>query len=508
MPVLTRIKSNLYKDSVALMRVAESILKDPVIRRATLVMGTPANKEILGEAGMLGADAAMSGPSDLIIALEGDDAARLDAAFDIADAALSARASDNTAGVAAIPSASLAMALDAGTAGQLVQISVPGAYAGAEALKAVKAGLDVFLFSDNVPLEQEREIKRLARRHGRLVMGPDCGTAIVAGVPLGFANVVRRGGIGLVGASGTGLQEVCCQIHLMGEGVSHALGTGGRDVKAEIGGLSMLTALEMLAGDAETRVIGLVSKPPAPEVMREVLRTAERTGKPVVACFLGGSHAEVPANVSLVSNLEECATLCVTRMRGTPAGEPGGLAPARPAFSAGQRHLRALFSGGTFCTEAQVILRDLGLDFVSNVPLASSQAIADSAHSTGHTLLDLGDDEFTVGRPHPMIDPSQRVARLAQEARDASVAVILVDVVLGYAGHMDPAGALVEPVRDAIRQARTAGRELAVIAFVCGTEGDPQGRADQERKLRDAGAIVCASSTRAARAAAAMVAGR
>jgi succinyl-CoA synthetase alpha subunit len=506
-PVFTKIKPNLYKDSVALMRIAEKLLADPALIRATLVMGTPANKDILAEAGLLAAEAAAAAPSDLIIVIDAADAAAGDAAMSAVDAALVGVAKPSGEEREIAPK-SITMGLGRMSEANLAQISVPGAYAGAEALKAVKAGLNVFLFSDNVPLEQERAIKQLARERGLVVMGPDCGTAIIDGVPLGFANVVRRGAVGLVGASGTGLQEVCCQIHLQGEGVSHAIGTGGRDVKADVGGISMLMALDLLDADAGTRVIGIVSKPPAPAVMRAVIERAGRATKPVVVCFLGGDAQAMPANVTQTANLFDCAAACVARAGGVPAAAPAPAALAAPRFAAGQRWLRGLFSGGTFCTEAQVALRALGVSSFSNVPMAAELGMKRLDRSEGHTMLDLGDDDFTIGRPHPMIDPSSRVARIAAEAADPEVAVILVDVVLGYAGHADPAGAIAEAIRDARRNAAAAGRELAVVAFVCGTEEDPQCRSAQERTLADAGAILAASSTHAANLAARLVAGR
>lgn len=506
MPIQTRIKPNLYKDSVALMRIAEQLLKDPALTRATLVMGTPANKEILDEAGLCGADAHSARPSDLIIVVEGA-AEALDAAFAAVDGALTAVAKVSGEAREIVPR-SIAMGLGASKEANLAQISVPGAYAGAEAMKAVKAGLNVFLFSDNVPLEQERAIKQLARARGLVVMGPDCGTAIIGGVPLGFANVVRRGAIGLIGASGTGLQEVCCQIHLAGSGVSHAIGTGGRDVKAEIGGVTMLGALNLLAADPHTRVIGIVSKPPAPAVMRAVIERAATAGKPVVVCFLGGERIALPDGVGQTDNLHDCALACVAAERGArPAGAAAPSAPT-PAFAPSQRYLRGLFSGGTFCTEAQVALAAAGVRSRSNVPLDATLKVAHLDRSEGHTMLDLGDDDFTVGRPHPMIDPSTRIARIAVEAADPEVAVLLLDIVLGYAGHPDPAGALAPAIRAARATARAAGRDLSVIAFVCGTEEDPQVRSVQERILADAGAVLAPSSTHAARLAAGLVAGR
>ena len=512
--ISTRIKPNLYKDSVALMRIAEKLLADPAITRATLVMATPANKDILKEANLLADEADRAGPSDLIVVVEAASAAAADAAYALVDSSLVGGSQAGSGEQKDVVAKSINMAIavglprlgDADIAPNLAQISVPGAYAGAEALKAVKAGLNVFLFSDNVPIAEERAIKLLAQKKGLLVMGPDCGTAIIGGVPLGFANVVRRGRIGVIGASGTGLQEVTSQIHLMGEGVSHAIGTGGRDVKAEIGGITMLMALDLLAGDAATEVISIVSKPPAAEVMREVIARAGRAGKPVVVVFLGGAAlaaADTPVNVHQTHNLFDCAAQCVALATGRkPLVGAGSVdLPSKRAANPEQKYLRGLFSGGTFCTEAQVALQALGVKSFSNVPLDKSLKLKNLNHSEQHTMLDLGDDDFTIGKPHPMIDPSTRIARIAQEAADPQTAALLLDIVLGYAGHIDPAGALSQ----AIMQAK-AQRDLPVVAFVCGTEEDPQVRSQQEVKLKAAGCIVAASSTQAAQLAAKLVA--
>jgi len=506
-PIVTRLKPNLYKDSVALMRIAEKLLQDPQVTRATLVMATPANKEILDEAGLLNQQARGANPSDLIIVIEAASQAVAEAAFDQVDDSLTAVA--QVAGATReIAPKTVAMALSRLAGANIAQISAPGAYAGAEALKAVKAGLNVFLFSDNVPIEQERAIKQLAQSKGLLVMGPDCGTAIIAGVPLGFANVVRRGRIGYVGASGTGLQEVTVQTHLLGEGISHAIGTGGRDVKAEIGGISMLMALDLLAADPATEVIGIVSKPPAPAVMNAVIERAGRAGKPVVVCFLGGERISTPANVHQTGNLYDCAAACVAlAQKQHPVAADFRHKHAAQGFAASQKFIRGLYSGGTYCTEAQVALREAGIKSWSNVPLDPALALADLNHSREHTILDLGDDDFTVGKPHPMIDPSTRVARIAQEAADPGTAVILLDFVLGYAGHLDPAGALVPAILKAQTQAQAKGRRLVFVAFVCGTEQDPQVCSTQEAKLLEAGCLLGRSSTEAARMAAALVAG-
>ncbi|HWB46870.1 MAG TPA: acyl-CoA synthetase FdrA [Hyphomicrobiaceae bacterium] len=512
MPIKSVVKANLYKDSVALMRVSQLVIARTGVERATLLMGTKANKELLAQANILEAGVKDAQPSDIMIVVEGASMDSIAAALREVDALIEGEGTPRSVDGKAEdrPPRSIAMALGVAKNANLAQISVPGPYAAAEALKALHQGLNVFLFSDNVPLAQERVIKQLALKKDLVVMGPDCGTAIIRGVPLGFANVVRRGRIGLVGASGTGLQEVTCQIHRLGEGISHAIGTGSHDIHEDIGGTTTCQGLDMLAADAGTDVLVVVSKPPSATVRERVLSQLKSVGKPSVVCFIGDGAAEPPAGnrVRLVSTLQEAATAAVAAARGTgvvtEAILPDISGEARK-LAAGQRFLRGLYSGGTFCAEAQVIWRRSGVAAYSNAPLDAQHRLPDGAPSREHTAIDLGSDEFTVGRPHPMIDPAMRIARLLQEAADPAVAAIVLDVVLGYGSHEDPAGALAPGIRQARDIAARAGRHLPVIAFVCGTEEDPQRLSAQEAKLRSEGVVLAPGSTAAAKLAAAVV---
>jgi succinyl-CoA synthetase alpha subunit len=364
-------------------------------------------------------------------------------------------------------------------------ISVPGEYAYAEALKALKLGLGVFLFSSHVSVEDEARLKQMAARRGRLVMGPDCGTALLDGRPLGFANAVRRGGIGLVAASGSGLQEVMCLIDQGGGGVSQAVGTGGRDLHEQVGGLSMLAGIERLGRDPETRVMVLLSKPAAPAVTRAVLQAAAASGKPVVAAILGAKVEELDQpGVHVARTLEDAACQAL-RLEGRtlPAGESPEAAPPEPP----RRWVRGLFVGGTLCTEARLVLAEaLG-------PVA--QPGADDPWPAGHWCQDLGDEAFTRGRPHPMIDGRLRAARMAQAAADPTTAVVLFDVVLGYGASPDP----LEPLLPVVRAAPAGVR---FVAHVCGTEADPQRLSGQAAALQQAGVTVRPSNAAAARLAA------
>jgi succinyl-CoA synthetase alpha subunit len=379
-------------------------------------------------------------------------------------------------------------------------------------LKALRLGLNVMLFSDNVSIEDEVELKAYARRRKLFLMGPDCGTAIIDGVPLGFANRVREGEVGCIAASGTGLQQVTVLVDRMGLGISQAIGTGSRDLNAKVGGITTLQSLKALAADRRTRVIVLISKPPSPAVAKTVLAAASRIGKPVVVNFIGANPASiVGANLYPVRTLEDAARAAVALARGllppkrAPRPRMSGL-PRLPRLAAGQRYVRGLYSGGTFCYEAALLLGETLGKVWSNTPLRPEDELEDpwKRKSTGHTVIDLGDDAFTRGRPHPMIDHRLRNERIAREARDPEVAVILLDVVLGYGSHPDPAAEMVPAILAARAAAAKRGRRIVFAGFVCGTGRDPQDLNGQEAALRKAGVILAASNAEAVRMAAAI----
>jgi succinyl-CoA synthetase alpha subunit len=364
------------------------------------------------------------------------------------------------------------------------------------------------IFSDNVPLEDEKSLKEIAAERGLLLMGPDCGTAIIGGIPLGFANMVRRGAVGVVGASGTGIQEVTSLIDRYGGGVSHAIGTGSRDLSEEIGGAMTIEGLRALSADPSTQIIVVVSKPPHPAVAKRVAAEAQKLTKPVVLCFVGQDMDDLQlgrSKATAAPTLEEAARRAVSLsgagLHVPPEDEVDVRAVARQMAS-GQRYMRGLFSGGTFCYEAMLILQASLGKIYSNTPLSPDAALGDVHRSVENTCLDLGADEFTVGRPHPMIDLSTRAERIVQEAADPEVAVLLLDVVLGYGTHLDPAGVLAGAIEAARKKAAGEGRTLAIVASICGTHADPQGFESQRNALLEAGALVAGSNAAAARLAA------
>lgn len=513
MALFSKRYPNLYKDSVSLMQISAALGRTQGIGEVTVAMATEANLARMRDAG-LALNMAPS-PGDLVIALTADDEDVAEAALAAADAALTPKGDDGSSdGMRPLPLKSIGMAVERHPGSNLALISVPGRYAAAEARKALAAGLNVMMFSDNVAEPDEIDLKRLAEANDRLLMGPDCGTAIINGMPLGFANVVRRGPVGVIAASGTGLQEVTCALHHLGTGISQAIGTGGRDLHAGVDGRTMRQAIRMLADDPETSLIVLISKPPEPAVARKVLDAARTCGKPVVVHFLGETAGATDDGVVRAHSLRHAAEVAAALLAGQTPPAPAALSPglktaaaaAARSLAPGQRWVRGVFAGGTFCYEAQLILLANGNACESNAPAPGATPLVELARGHGNSLVDMGDDAFTEGRPHPMIDPSLRDARLLAEAADPETAVLLFDVVLGHGADADPGRGLLGIVESARSAARSDRRELAIIAHVCGTELDPQPRAPLVAALEAAGVLVAGSNAEAANLAAHVVA--
>jgi FdrA protein len=492
-PVLrAAVRAGAYHDSVVLMRLQAALAALPGVLDAGVVMATPANRELLAAGGLLPAGTA-AGADDLLVVVRAVDEGAAAAALARVDPLLAERRSAAAGAAGGFRPRSVAGALKLLPAARWVLVSVAGRYAAAVAREALEQGRNVFLFSDNVPLAEEVALKRAARERGLLLLGPDCGTAIVGGVGLGFANRVRRGGIGLVAAAGTGLQAVASRVHELGGGISQAIGTGGRDLQDEPGGSTAAQAIDLLGRDPETAVIVLLGKPPAAAVAVRLLALLRAAGKPSVVHLLG---APLPGrrqgDVHFAAGLAEAAELAVALAEKTAqAVRPLPAAAAPPPTGAGS--LRGLFSGGTLAAAALLGLQAALAPLWSNVPLPSLPAVRplpDPLASRDHTVLDLGDDAFTVGRLHPMLDHDLRRRRLRQEAADPAVAVLLLDVVLGEGAHPDPAGELAPAIAEALAAAAAAGRDLAVLVVVVGTEEDPQGLPLQLERLAAAGARV------------------
>ena len=511
MQSLTLVKQNLYFDSVSLMRMSNQVAALPGIKDVLVGMATDLNKELLDAMGAMSPEAKTAGPNDLFIGIVAEDQASIEAALAKIDG-LFAKKKPGREATGEVVFESIEQVAEAAEGFNMAVISVPGVYAARECREALMHDMHVFLFSDNVSLEDEVRLKTLAKDRGFLMMGPDCGTAIINGVPLGFANVVRRGDIGIVAASGTGLQHVTQLIDALGAGISQAIGVGGRDLSSDVGGLTMLSALEAVGEDPRTKVVVLLSKPPAPEVAEKVLSRAGELGKPVVLCLFGRQTDAALGSVSLAEDIYRTAQEAVRLSTGElkELEDPYFSLEKVDAFCAQrqpeQRYVRGIFCGGTMCDEAMVSFRKAQIPIKSNIPLAGDEGLADVHRSEGNTFIDMGDDYFTRGKPHPMIEPALRNQRIVTDAMLADTAVMLVDVELGFGSHSDPAGVVVKAMREAQEALKArGGPELLWIASLIGTRGDPQGFNAQADKLLEAGFVVTESNIRAARLAGELV---
>lgn len=481
------VRPGAYHDSVVLMRLQAALAALPGILDAGVVMATPANLAILAASGLLPDPETTASPSDLLITVRAESETAGAEALSRVDALLQLRRAESSE---EMRPRSLASALKQLPEAKWVLVSVPGRYAAGVAHEALDLGRNVFLYSDNVSLADEVALKRKARNSGLLVLGPDCGTAILGNTGLGFANRTKPGRIGLIAASGTGLQAAVSFLHTRGFGISQAIGLGGRDLAAEVGGLTAAQALDLLRRDPETEVILLISKPPAPQVSRRLIALAHATDKIVVVCFLGLPPPLLRAwDVHFVVGLEDA----IEAANHSLDAKRFGMLEYPKTFAASQRWVRGLFSGGTLALEMFLRLSAVLEPVYSNLASSADQRLPDPLQSQGHTILDLGADELTVGRLHPMIDYDLRLRRLRQEAADPEVALILLDIVLGDGAHADPAGELVPVLQRLQDDARAAGRALDVAALVIGTNLDPQDKKRQVEDLERTGVRVCRS---------------
>jgi succinyl-CoA synthetase alpha subunit len=493
------IRKNTYLDSVSLMSMSTKANNIEGVRQAFIAMATPMNKEVLANLNIVDPAIEAARPSDLMIIVDVSDEQLENAISGVED--ILAR-KNSGGGDAAVRYRTLDGAFEEVKDANLVIISVNGAFAAREARKALNAGKHVMIFSDNVSVEDEVELKTLAHEKGLLVMGPDCGTAIINGTGLAFANAVRHGSIGIVGASGTGSQEVSVRVHDFGGGVSQLIGTGGRDLSTEVGGISMIDGIRALDADPETKVIVVVSKPPAEEVADKVLAVAGAASKPVIVTFLGSARTESGyGNVTLVSGTKPAAAAAVIA-----SGVDGSSLDMRPLnlplidevrakLAPEQKYVRGLFCGGTLCDEAMFAALAKYDNVYSNIQKDPSYKMGATDASKEHTFLDMGDDDFTDGRPHPMIDPSLRLQRLVQEADDPEVGVIAMDFIVGFGSHEDPVGVTIPAITEAKAKAGARGQHLEILGYVLGTDLDTPAVAGQIAQLEAAGVTIASSST-------------
>ena len=508
MKTLVSVKHNLYQDSLKLMKISNEILDLPGIGDAFAFMGTTMNKEVrVSQANIEKEDLQDAGPNDLILMVQGEDEEVLREGLLLFEKKMSEKAAkeqgDGLHHEEDHPK-TISQGIQKQAASNLAIISIPGEYAALEAMKALQEHLHVHMFSDNVTIEEEILLKTTAKEKNVLFMGPDCGTSIINGTPICFANKIRKGPVGVVGASGTGIQQVTTIIDRIGSGISHAIGTGGRDLQDRVGGITALMGLEMLEKDEHTKVILLVSKPAGEKTKSKIIETMKRSQKQCVVVFLGDEtqpESEASSNIHYASTLEEGAALAAA------LSDPARDDHPATAFDRGdmdlivdeenrkknaeQTYLRGLYTGGSLADETIQICTKHNKEIFSNLTAEKELQLPSIWSSYKNTIMDLGEDEFTKGKLHPMIDPTYRSQRLIEEMADPEVSVILCDVVIGYGAHENPAKA----VADAVRRGRERGSHyVSVVASVCGTEKDPQILSEQERILKEAGVLVCPSN--------------
>ncbi|MHC0612311.1 acyl-CoA synthetase FdrA [Komagataeibacter oboediens] len=500
MPSRIVVRPREYHDSVRLMRLSQLLRKEAGVSEAMIMMATPNNRKILETTGFCSEEARNAKPEDLIVAVTAHTEEEADAA--IATAAQMLQKNTENAGNA-VQAGTLDEAISLDPDINFACISVPGSFAADEAEQALERGLNVFLFSDNVTIEDEKRLKQTALKQNRLLMGPDCGTAIINGTAIGFANAVARGPVGIVAASGTGAQEISCLLDWMDVGISHIIGTGGRDLHQDIGGATMCQALELMAQDPQTDIIVVTSKPPSAIAQDRVFATTAKIGKPIVFNFLG---ATPPVDTA---GAEFCTTLAETALATARYVRPDASLPCAPQVDREdfirnaldtrkpvQRYVRGLYAGGTLCYEALLLLGDIPGGVYSNLK-HDSHALTDIFASQGHTVIDMGDDAYTQGRAHPMIDPGLRNQRILHEAADPEVALLLLDLVIGYGAQDNPARNLAEILHKAREIAGQDGRSLPVIVTICGTRHDIQNYNEQLEQLEQAGVMVARSNAEA-----------
>ena len=515
MEIKTRVIKGQYHDSVSLMLVAKEIKNVEGVLDAAVMMGTDANKNLLKQAGLLTMEANEAAPDDLMIVIKKDQ--DVDEVLMQTDAFLNKSAAHESGSGLGTPK-SLRSAVVRNQKINFVEISVAGAYAAREAREALASGLHVLLFSDNVSLDDEVSLKKFAVSQGLLLMGPGAGTAIINNIGLGFSNALSVGSIGIVSAAGTGLQEVSTILARHGVGISQAIGTGGRDLSKKVGGLMAIASIQALNEDENTKVIILISKPADDNVVQEVIRTMIAGGKECVICILGANIGKLKeGNIHFTRTLEECAHTAAMIagvelpdyqifIKSEIEKQQLQAVTLRKELNTEQKFIRGLYSGGTLCYESQVIWNELLKNPVySNAPLEKNHYLEDNNTPQCHTAIDLGEEEFTVGRPHPMIDNDLRLRYISMVGDDPRTAVIVMDVLIGYGAHGNPGFELGEGIRMAIQKAKDQGRHLPVITCVTGTEKDPQSLNRTRAQLKEAGAIVCETNAHAARLAAMLV---
>ena len=493
----TVVKKGSYHDSVVLMLLTNQISTIEGVNKVSIMMATPANKDIFKQSGLDTEELMESTANDMVVVADVNDDSLLDTIMTEVDEFFKKQSTANEGKKGAESVKSWDKALAKMPDADLAVISIPGAYAALEADRALDEGMNVFMFSDNVSIEDEKSLKEKAHKKGLAVMGPDCGTSIIQGVPVAFTNNVTPGSIGIIGASGTGIQELTTIIDRLGEGVKNAIGTGGRDLSKEVGGITMLDMIDAMEGDDSVKVLIVISKPPAKEVREKISARLSVFKKPVITLFLGEKPEYHEENFYHTYTLDEAARLAVSLVRGEEVKE-GEVEVDKSEFypAEAKKTIKAYYSGGTLAGEAAMLIKE-ALDM--KVPPQKAEGFM--LNTDGHIVVDLGDDVYTQGKPHPMIDPAKRIECMREAMDDASTGVVLLDIMLGYGSHEDMAGALLPAIEELQEKAKAEGRKIFFVATVCGTRRDYQGYDEAVNKMKAAGVIVCETNKLAVRTA-------
>ncbi len=510
--VCSFILAGTYRDSVFLMNLSQTLTIKSGANQVFATMATRRNKELLARAGLLTPEIETAKPDDLAVAI--------DAPVELHDNLLKMTReylysnSASSYGSNYISSISFDDAVLGDSKKQIALISVPGDYARYEAARALEKRLDVMLYSDNISLEDEIALKKMAKRKGVLLMGPECGTSIVNGVPLGFANNIRRGEIGIVSSSGTGAQEVSCLLDRCGLGITTAYGTGARDLIDDVGGISAITALERLASDPNTKLILVIANLPGIQTRKRLIEVYKKTKKPVFVRYLGSYDysIEEKAGIDFASDLTELANMAINEL--APILDSSAInlpqAPALPEKNNyhGRKFIRGIFSGGTMRSDAiDIITSKLTGTYkvYSNFERENVISLTGTDKSREHCFLDMGANEFTVGRPHSLVSPETKLERIIMELCSPETAILITDIVIGYGTAKNQASLLVQAFDKAARITNGKSREVIVLSSVCGTDNDLPSRSSEIEILKDAGIFVFGSNAAAANYAADLI---
>lgn len=501
----SKIFYSTYRDSVLLMKMSSALRAIKGVKTAEVMMASESNKSILDGLDLLTDEIKKASNTDLAVSVIADEEQTIELVFEKAEDLI--LFGEKEEGFSTVHEARLEYP-DA----NIALISIAGAYAADEAERALNDGMNVMLFSDNVEIRDELRVKQLAESKHLIVMGPDCGTAMINGAALAFCNEVQRGSVGIVGASGTGTQEAMVLLDKSGVGISHAIGTGSNDIKESVGGITMLRGIQMLKNNADTELILIIAKPTDASVEKKIYEALEASGKPAVVCLLGGTKEGKVGSIQFASTIEDAVKLVIKETIGQDKQydiQPNvqtAIAEKRTALQPEQKYIRGLYTGGTLAGEACVILGQK-MAIESNIKIRTAALMDDPRAAKGNAIIDLGDDIFTRGKPHPMIEPTLRAERILIEAADPSVAVILLDFVIGYGVHEDPVGCTIPYIQEAKKIAKEQGRELAFVGYVLGTEKDYQNIAEQNAKLESCGAFIANSNAQAVRIAEELIGG-